>query len=452
MSGKTPPSKLDSAISKMSNIGSSALKSLKGDIRGGETFPLWAVILIAAAIITCFILWIKFRGSYETAENVKNITTNIVKDRYNGIIVGNNVYGLGKYLDPCKDSVGEEATKCKKDDLANKPADTEIVLSNFHFATANLTGCFFPTGASSNPTDKEYVFSQEAVKLVCKGGARAFVLEIWPSNDTKGGFRPVLQIVEEGSSWRRISMNSMELEIAIRTIVQEIYTAGLDSSRTTQKDITLLYLRFRGTPRTETYNAVAAILSRNILPYTLDPSFSSCRAQERLVRTSIRELQGKIIVLANKSKAELASNAQNLLPFVNICASDSAGDTPAMKIEYTPAELENMTDTDKQQKIKYIRSMITFIIPPADAAITNKWNWRAAHAVGIHCIPMNFFERVNGDEYFQLFSRYSYSWKRNNRLPVQVIAEAAQAKNPGTGDGTLSVTTKLTDGLSPSAA
>jgi hypothetical protein len=432
--------------SKISNIGASVAQSLKGNIKG-ETFPLWALIVIAAAIITCFILWLKYRGTYENAGNIADIAASRYKDANDIIGKEVNRYGLEKYLDPCKNASGKEAETCKKDDLANKPTETDIVLSNFHFATANLTGCFFPTkvGSSANPSDLEYVFSKEAVQFACRGGARAFVLEIWPSMDAVGGFRPVLQVVEEGSSWRRISINSMELEIAIRTIVEEIYTARIGSGdRTTEKDITVLYLRFRGVPRVETYNTVSGILSRTILPYALDPSFSSCRAQERLVRTSIRELQGKIIVLANKSKQELQSDAYTLLPFVNMCAANPSGDTPAMKIEYTPDELTNMTDGDRKTKIRFIQSMITFIIPKDGDTVTNKWDWRTAYNVGIHCIPMNFFERANSAEYFQLFSRYSYSWKRANRLPLTVSTEAAQAADPGTGDGKLNVTTQLT--------
>jgi hypothetical protein len=431
--------------SKISNIGASVAQSLKGNIKG-ETFPLWALIVIAAAILTCFILWMKFRGTYENAGNVGDIAASRTAELTK--IPETTRYGIIKYLNPCKNASGPEATACMKDDLAKAGAiaDKDIPLSNFHFATANLTGCFFPTNTSSaNPRDKEYIFSQEAVRFVCRGGARAFVLEIWPSMDSAGGFRPILQVVEEGSSWRRISINSMELETAIKTIVETIYTATINGDGVnTQNDITVLYLRFRGVPRVETYKKVAAILSRNIQPYMLDPSFSSCRAPDRLIRTSIRELQGKIIVLANKSKQDLAGDAYTLLPFVNMCAADSSGDIPGKKIEYSPSELVNMTDTDKKQKIRYIQSMITFVIPKDGEAVTNKWNWRAAHDVGIHCIPMNFFERANSAEYFQLFSRYSYSWKRTNRLQLTVAGEAAQAADPGTGNGNLNDPTPLT--------
>ncbi len=439
------------------------------------TFPWKGVLLIFLCALACFLVWIKFKGTYESTDNLRDI----VSGRYataQGIVDGEALrYGLQKYLDPCDRAEGTEATECRKDDLANSPNDTTTALSNFYFSTVNMTGCFFPTESSSaNPRDLEYVFSKDAVAFAVAGGARAFVLEIWPSMHPQGRFQPVLQVVEEGTSWRRVSMNTLSFSVALETILTNIYAGRIqNANKDTRNDLAILYLRFRGSPRTETYKGVAEAIAKFANPYLLDPSFSSCRNPGLLIKTPLGELQGKVVFLANRMKGELETLAPTLLPYINMCApTPSSTDSTAalMKIEYSVADLANIS-TDDSTRIRYISSMITFVIPSPEEARTNQWNWGIAKDRGVHCIPMNFFERKYGAQYFELFRRYSYRLKPMHappaeqtaqqqtqtqgfqnqqgaplRLPIIVIPEAPLAQNPGTGTGEISIKTQLTDG------
>ncbi len=452
----------------------------------GATFPLRNVIFISILALACFIVWLKYRGTYETTGNVRDIVatryasaTAIVKSQ-------GSRFGLEKYLDPCKDAQDTEAKLCKADDLAVPPKVTDIVLSNFYFATAYLTGCFLPVDGS--PTGSEYVFSTDAVRFACRGGARAFVMDIWPSMEPNEGFRPVLQVVEAGSDWRRTSMNALDFGTAIETIVSEIYSGGdilgNSTGTNTQNDICILYLRFRGVPRLETYRAVAAAITKHAQPHLLDPSFAYCRGAGRLIKTSIRELKGKMIFLTNLTVQTLQDNAPPIFSLMNMCApSPSSEDTTLVKkkIEYTLSELQNLTDKEKISRISYIRNMITFVMPPEGAEVTNDWDWYGAYNMGIHCIPMNFFgprdTGMSGRYFTEVFGRYSYRLKaatvsldavgKNTeafepnvgsktvslRLPITVVPEAPVASDPGTGDGTLTVKGDLSlQGLDPCAA
>ncbi len=439
--GTAPPSGFMSKIATW-------FAAQKGNFIGGSTFPWLGLLTIFLIAIVVFVVWIMYKETYETPENVKYIlkldARKPVLDKI--LDAETNRYGLVKYLDPCNNTSGEEATRCKEDDLSGGTTEpyTSTLLSNFYFSTAYMAGCFFPTGAAT-PTQSEYIFSPEAIQYACKGGARAFVFEIWPSMRPGEAFRPILQVVEENSNWRRISMNTMNFALALQTLVNEIYSANIgNTNRQTNKDVTLVYLRFRGVPKTETYKGVAEAIQKYATPYLLDPSFSSCRYPTRILATSIGELQGKIIFIANMTRQNLETSAQSLFPYINICQD--------FTLEYTLSELADInTNTAPGQtrdpKLGYITQTITFVIPSPAEAISNKWDWRTAHQKGIHCIPMNFFERANGSPYFDFFSRYSYR-RKNSALWIsaKVLEEAAQIKNPGLGDARLPEQTPLTTG------
>lgn len=378
---------------------------------GADTFPWKFFFLIVALFIACFAVWISLKEGYETPENIQYL---LAKRR-------------GTLAAP------QEGRKGFKEYL--KGRDTH--LNQCAFSTAYMTGCFLPIEGS------EYVFSEEAVRLACKGGARAFVLEIWPALDAVGRYRPILQVVEEGSNWRRISMNTLEFELAIQALVDEIYGTKLvpDPAQDTQQDLVVLYLRFRGKPRAETYEGVARALSRHVAPYILDPSFSACRRQKDLVLITLKELQSKIIVVANQTKQELAK-AATLYSYINVCVEDP------VKTEYTLANFGNLTDDDKRTKKGYIQQAITFLVPTDP--FTNKWNWLTAYQMGIQCIPMNFFDANKGAEYFQMFKTFSYTATavegfQNPFAPI-VVPGPLQSADPGIGTGQVSITTEITDG------
>ena len=445
-----------SAASSAASTAASAAMKVKDAIMQGP-FPFWGLLVVVVVTFVCFVIWLKYRKNYETPNNVRDMAAAQFLSAKEIINTQGNRYGLVKYLRPCENTSGAEATTCKSDDLFINPQDTQIVLSNFYFNTVRVPGCFF---------GDEPVFSPDAIRFACKGGARAFVFDIWPSLDGRGGFRPILQLVEEGSNWRRISMNFMEFETAVEAIVSEVYGGSVyDADRKTDRDITLFYLRFQGIPRPQTYASVAATLAKHTQPYMLDPSFAYARGEDRLVKTSIRELQGKMLFFVNKTKAELNSH-QGFFSFMNMCAPAPESDVSAalMKLEYTPQDLKNLSTADKTRIVGYIRSRITFLILPTyDPAVkTNEWDWKAALDVGIHCIPMNIFERENdrSKAYYKIFSRYSYKWKpefadfseggfQNKvslRLPLVVVPPPLIPADPGTGDGTLSANANLQTG------
>lgn len=403
-----------------------ALKDVFAWASRPDTFPLKFFFLIVALFIACFVVWVVLKEGYETPENIKYL----LAKRRGTLATQEGRKGLKAYLD------GDDGQGNKS---ADKATARNTHLSQCYFSTAYMTGCFLPTEGT------EYVFSEEAVRLACKGGARAFVLEVWPALDAVGRYRPILQVVEEGSNWRRISMNTMEFELAVQALVDEIYGAKLTSDdQDTQQDLLVLYLRFRGKPRAETYAGVANALSRHVAPYMLDPSFSACRRQRDLVLTTLTELQSKIIVVANQTKQELAK-AATLYPYINMCIDGS------IKTEYTLPEFGNLTDQDRTTKQGTIQQALTFLMPTDP--FTNEWNWSTAYQIGIHCIPMNFFDAKKGADYFKLFKTFSYMPSgataiegfQNPFAPI-LVPGPLQSADPGIGNGQVSILTEITDG------
>jgi hypothetical protein len=458
------PSKMDKGFAAIqgfaSKVGSKGMNFLKDN-----TFPGWVLLFFIGVIITCFVVWLKFRGAYETPQNVRDITATRLGSEGVMEIVGNS--GARKGLE---DYIATE--------LSNPRINaTDLQFTNFYFNTVRVAGCFLGTPGGS-ATEQESVFSVEALRLACQGGARAFVFDIWPSMDARGGFRPILQLVEEGSGWRKISMNTMEFETAVEAIVTQIYGSSMFSpDMSTMKDVTLFYLRFCGTPRPQTYKAVAAALAKHTQPYLLEPSFSSARRAESLVGTSLKDLQGKLVIFANQTNKTLESHPE-FFSYVNMCAA-SDDTTASSKIEYTLEEFQNLTPTDRTTKISYIQNRITFLILPTydERMFTNDWDWyTTAFAYGIHCIPMNMFNREKSGLYNHIFKTHSYFLKDTQVPPITpdttivvttglkrplmqgfenpvslrrnvvILPEPKIPADPGFQDGTLAVNADFQDG------
>ncbi len=368
------------------------IKSFTNDLVKGPPFSKWFLIVIVILAISAFIMYQAGRNKFVTPNNVRTIATNLNSSADEVVSSSANRQGLSDYI----------AT-----DLSGL-AETDILFGNFQFSTVRVAGCFLPEKVGG-----ESVFSVDALNFACQGGARAFVFDIWPSIEPNEAFRPVLQIVEEGSNWRRVSMNSMDFDTAVKTIVDKVYSPSTPSF----KDLCVFYLRFQNHESLppQTYASVAASLNRHALKYLLDPSFSNVRRVGDLINTSIRELQQKIVIITNIPKTALHPN---LLPYVNICASDDSN----TKIEYTLSDLDNLDTTDVQ---RHMKSTITFLILPAtdERVITNEWSWATAFAAGIHCVPMNIFNRVHsGDYYNTLFPKYSYKLKPSAKRVNAIVA------------------------------
>lgn len=378
----------------------------------GPPFSTWFLIIVIVLAVVAFVVYQAGRNKFVTPNNVRTTAASLNSSADAAVGSSANRKGLADFI------------------TATNAQSSQMLLGNMYFSTVRVAGCFLPVKVGG-----ESVFSADALRFACEGGARAFVFDIWPSIEPNQGFRPILQIVEEGSNWRRVSMNSMDFDTAVKVIVESI-----QGSAGTANDVSLFYLRFQDVSRSQTYASVAATLEKYTRPYLLDPSFSSVRAKaDRLTNMSMSELQGKIVIFANMSKRDLTDNAPQVLPYVNMCAPDPADNTNNIKqkIEYTLSELQNLTDADMANIQPFIKSMITFLIMPAtdERVVTNDWDWGESYNAGIHCIPMNIFNRTsdNSKKYYDVvFPTYSYKLKAQS-LFVSTISVSQPVPGQDTG-------------------
>lgn len=321
------------------------------------SFSIVFFILIVIGAIALYSWYGTYSQTLETPTNISRIVkTNIEK---NDIYSTNNQnrIGLREYLDRL--NVGED----------------QLSFTNFYISTVNVTGFFFPA------TDG--VFSPAAARLAVLAGARGFVFDIWPDLSPGARFAPSLQIIEPGSLWRRISLNFLPFSIILKAVINEaLEVAG----RPGYSDPVVIYLRFRGKPRTSTYDATYAVLQDAIQQYRLDMSFNNCRGQDRLFRTPIRTLMRKVIVVSN-TRAE----GTRLSDCINIGPADG------FKQEYIPSETRDLSLDGRATAIAKIKQSITFVAPYSEipTAESNDWDFIPAMDIGIQCIAMNFWNSTD---------------------------------------------------------
>jgi len=318
----------------------------------GKFSILWFIALIVG-VVAVYVWYGNYVKTLETPTNIAYIVrTNIAKhDAYTA--ANPNRIGLRDYLNNL--NIGDE----------------QLAFTNFYISTVNTTGFFFPATNG--------VFSPAAARLAVIAGARGFVFDIWPDLSPGAKFGPSLQIVEPGSLWRRISLNALPLSIVLKAVIEEAFEVG---GRPGQYDPVVLYLRFRGKPRTSTFEATYGVLRDALDRYRLDMSFNNCRGQDRLFRTPIKSLMQKVIVVSN-TRAE----GTNFAEYVNV------GPVDGFKQEYLSAETRDMNIDGKIQASGRIKQMITFIAPSSEdpAAESNDWDFRPGMELGIHCVAMNFW-------------------------------------------------------------
>ncbi len=401
-------------------------------------FPMWAFVVIALCAVAYLIVHTKLRRTFVNPENIRNKASEGYSKAAPIILAASKRKSLEEYL--------KEPTVASTD-------PTVPLLTNFYFSTVNATGLFFPA------TDG--VFSQDAVRFAIAGGARAFVLDIWPSLDPAANFQPILQCVEAGSQWRRTSMNGLAVETALEAIVSEVYTPSLGTVNTDYKnDVVLLYFRFHGGPRNATYDSLAATCRRVLNPYKLDAAFSSCRGMETLVKTSLQDLKGRVIVLSNKTKKELeeeyteeaaaAGSSQTtnpLIPYINFCPRDSI----PIEIDFAAVD-----EAALRAKRGYIQNSLVFVVPPVESeeAATNNWGekLRICRDAGIHCMALNVFDAEASQGYAEFlfkdyFSTFSYRLKEPS-LRLQGVLQAPAQSAGDTGVAVPLATPGITTGPS----
>lgn len=326
----------------------------------GGTYTFIMIVLGIAILIGLFVWYGKYRSYYETPSNIQRIIKERTQAASGYDMARDKRIDLPKYLSELK--------------KAGVP-DTHFSLTNFYISTANACGIFLP--------GEDGVASEYAARAVVAGGARAFVFDIWPDLTPGGDYAPILQIVESGSLWRRISLNSVPFVKVIKTIIHEIFESSLPG----YNDVAVFYLRFRGNPKPQTFDGVLRALQACVEPYRLDASFNNCRGQKgdtnRLFSTPISELFKKVIIVSNN-----VARGHGLNDYINIGPDDG------VKVEWGVNEAAGLNDQAKQKAINDIQQNLAFVAPFSEdkKAETNNWNQEESMKLGIQYIAMNFLQ------------------------------------------------------------
>jgi hypothetical protein len=378
----------------------------------GGGYSFWMILLGVALVIGVYVWYGKRRMYYETNNNIQRI----IKEK---------TQSTGQYYDSRRDKRIDLPTYLSELKKAGVP-DTHFCLTNFYISTANATGIFLP--------GEDGVVSEYAARVAVSAGARAFVFDIWPDLQPGGNFSPILQIVESGSTWRRISLNSAPFVKIMKTIMHEIFESG----RPGFNDTVVLYLRFRGAPKRQTFDGTLAALQACIEPYRLDASFNNCRGQKgesnRLFSAFITSLFKKVIVVSNN-----VARGHGLNDYINIGPDDG------VKIEWNDNEAIGFNDQARRKAIIDIQQNLAFVAPLSEDSKTDKNNWRFDESmkIGIQYIAMNFMQPLAESEFLtdyldaKKFGRSSYLLKPEAlRYIPMFLNNLKSPENPGWGTGT----------------
>jgi hypothetical protein len=367
-------------------------------------FPMWVGIIFIVLFIIIFSVYLWLLRELPTPETIRK--------------KGEKLFAASNLSDIISRSANRASFTGFLNSLGNEVAMDKRILGNIYFMTAATTGFFFP----NNSSGKDGVFSPEAARYAAKAGARAFVFEIWPNMDPLQKFEPVLQVVEEGSNWRRISLNSMPLRNAMEPIITEIYGSSIDSKYI--DDVAVIYLRFQGTPRDITFDKTAEILQEFIEPYRLDMSYNANRKKNTLPRTSLNDLKGRIIVATN---IVIPKNT-TLSEYINYGPTDASNST---RVEFSSRDL-TVANTDV---IKNIFSFCINDIGVYDTETSQYGGIKQASKLGVNCIAENVF-RKDYIEKTEIFGTYSYAMLPESLRMAQITtASPATPVNNGIGDG-----------------
>ena len=316
--------------------------------------------------------------------------------------------------------------------------DEDLILTNFYTYSVNATGLFFPA--------KNGVVSTDAAKLAVLAGARCFVFDIWPDLEPHGDFGPVIEAMDEGSLWRRTTLNALPLAAVLPAVVQtalplagntyvppdpgsllQIPPLGPNQGQG-QQDPVFLYLRFRGAPRPSTFDHVADILTSTILPYRLDAKFNHCRNMDTLFQVPMRQLYSKVVVISNTQGSGKFSDFVNFAPRTGI------------PLEYQADQLQLTTGDTKMKAITTIKQNLTFVAPLSEdrLAETNDFSVRMAQELGVHFVAMDLWAAGKGPQlkaYQTMFNPYSFVFKPENlRYTIKHLNAPLAAPNPNWGN------------------
>ena len=251
--------------------------------------------------------------------------------------------------------------------------DASLLFTNFWWYTANMGALFYSDMKPLSSTPR-VVVSPKAVRLALLGGARCFVLDVWPDlTPGDAQYSPIVQTVEAGSAWKRSSFNAVPLAAILSVLMKEAYESGRGS---TKGDPIMLYLRFQGVPRRSTFDYTARVLQSTIQPYRLDAAYNGCRGQQLIPTQPIAMFAGKVIIASNVTAANSV-----LGDYINI------GPQTGLQVEYDPAYAKGLTAEMSKTAIARVQQNIS-VVAPNDAS--NGWDIAGCAAIGIHCLAINF--------------------------------------------------------------
>jgi hypothetical protein len=364
-----------------------------------SSYTVWIILTLTVIIsIGIFVWYWNQLRVYESPVNVSRIGHVLLKSQsdYDNAAPGRK--GIRSYLQTLK---------------SQGIPDNQLCLTNFYISSVNCAGIFTPQVDS--------IVTPNAIKTAYDGGARAFIFDIWPDLTPGANFAPVVQIVESGSLWRRISLNSLPFAVCLQMLKQTAFEIG---SSPGSEDPIILYIRFRGKPRTTTYTATALALQANIEPYRLPTTFNNCRAQDDIFKMPITDLFKKIIVVSN-----VRASGNMLSDYINIGPKDG------IQMEWTPKQANGLGVDAKADAIRKIQQNITFVAPLSESPeASNNYNVQPSYDIGIHCCAMNFWNRKMLPT---LFEKQSFSLKPESlRYIVEVLPPPKYPQNPNWGSGT----------------
>jgi hypothetical protein len=387
------------------------IKNAIAESTSGGGYSLWLILLSIVLVLGVYIWYMLYIRYFATENNIRDII-----DTKNKMVGGYYADRRDKRID-----LRTYLEELKKQGVA----ETHLCLTNFYISTANATGIFLP--------GKDGVASENAARVAVSAGARAFVFDVWPDLRPGGNFSPVLQIVESGSLWRRISLNSAPFVTVLKTIMHEIFESGLPGFN----DVVVIYLRFRGNPKPQTFDGTLAALQACIEPYRLDASFNNCRGQKgdsnRLFSTLITSLFKKVIVVSNN-----VARGHGLNDYINIGPDDG------IKIEWSDKDALGLSEQARSKAITDIQQNLAFVAPLSEDPKTdnNDWRFEESMKIGIQYIAMNFMQPPTESEYLaqymdvKHFGRSSYLLKPVGlRYIPMFLSNPKSPENPGWGSG-----------------
>lgn len=342
---------------------------------------LWFYLaLFLAVLIGLFIWYFKVLGTLETPNNITRMTRTaaLAAAHYDSSV--NSRVGLRNYLRSLQGSGVDTST---------------FYLTNFYVSTVNAAGIFLPAVNS--------IASPIAIRSAVDGGARGFVFDIWPDLTPGAQFGPILQIVENGSNWRRISMNSMPFVTIMKELIQQCFEVATNPHF---EDPVILYLRFRGSPRADTFTGTAMALQSAIENYRLDTPFNNCRGQDSLYSTAMTALFKKIIVMSSRK----APQGNILNDYINVGPKDG------IKMEWTVNQAKGLSGDGRSDAVNNIKQNLTIVAPLSEdsAATDNVYDFQASFDIGIHMVAMNFWnvnDKLKAYMAPELFGKQSWSLK-----------------------------------------